>query len=60
MLTFGSVSRAAGLWMALRPYPEYSRAYSYPWSPFHLRRARSGPSLHTARALDGPPDSEIR
>ena len=31
---------------ALRPYPEYSRANSYPWSPFHPRRARPGPGPH--------------
>ena len=28
-------------------YPEYSRANSYPWSPFPPRRARSGPGPHS-------------
>jgi len=32
---------------SLRPYPEYSRANSYPWSPFPPRRARPGPGAHT-------------
>ena len=30
----------------LRPYPEYSRANSYPWSPSPSRRSRPGPGLH--------------
>jgi len=30
----------------LRPYPEYSRANSYPWSPFPPRRARPGSGPH--------------
>ena len=30
--------------LLLRPYPESSRANSYPWSPFPPRRARPGPS----------------
>ena len=32
---------------AYRPHPEYSRANSYPWSPFSPRRARPGPGPHT-------------
>jgi len=28
-------------------YPEYSRANSYPWSPFTPRRAHTGPGPHT-------------
>jgi hypothetical protein len=29
-----------------KPYPESSRADSYPWSPFPSRRARPGPGPH--------------
>jgi len=36
----------AGFLPALRPYPEHSRANSYPWSPFPPRRARPGPGPH--------------
>ena len=32
--------------VCVRPYPEYSRANSYPWSPFPPRRARPGPGPH--------------
>ena len=35
----------------LRPYPEYSRANSYPWSPFPPRRACPGPGPHSFRTL---------
>ena len=40
---------------AVRPYPEYSRAHFYPWSPFPPRRARAGPGLHM---LARPPAPE--
>ena len=33
------------------PYPEYSRANSYPWSPFPPRRARPGPGPRTPPPL---------
>ena len=36
-------------WSPLRPYPEYSRANPYPWSPFPPRRARPGPGPHKQR-----------
>ena len=44
----------------LRPYPEYSRANSYPWSPFPPRRARPGPCPHspTRKAGRGLPKPE--
>ena len=38
----------------VRPHPEYSRANSYPWSPFPLRRARPRPGRHTLRLLPAP------
>ena len=31
--------------LGVRPYPEYSRSNSYPWSPFPPMRARPGPGL---------------
>ena len=37
----------------LRPYPEYSRANSYPSSPFPPRRARPGPDPHIEYMLGG-------
>ena len=36
----------------LRPWPEYSRANSYPWSPFPPRRARPGPGLYPTAAAE--------
>ena len=36
---------------SLRPYPEYSRAKSYLWSPPPPKRARPGPGPHTPRSL---------
>jgi len=33
-------------YVPLRSYPKYSRAKSYPWSPFPPRRARPGPGRH--------------
>ena len=42
--------RTAQVTVTLRPYPEYSRANSYPWSPPPPRRARPGPGPHTQRA----------
>ena len=50
-----SDSRITALLPSVRPflsgcdhhgYPEYSRANSYPWSPFPPRRARPGPGPH--------------
>ena len=35
----------------VRPYPEYSRANSYSWSPPPPRRARPGPGPHTMHAM---------
>jgi len=39
----------------LNPYPEYSRAHSYPWRPFPPRRARSSHKLETPEPL--PPET---
>ena len=40
-----SLYRSPPRFSPLRPYPECSRANSYPWSPFPPRRARPGAGL---------------
>jgi len=46
--------RTAQVTVTLRPYPEYSRANSYPWSPPPPRRARPGPGPHSHALLSIP------
>jgi len=41
-------------------YPEYSRANSYPWSPFPPRRAHPGPGPYTAEQARGKERAERR
>jgi len=44
-------ARRLTLGQALRPHPDYSRANSYPLSPFPPRRTRPGPGPHKSASL---------